>query len=50
MEDELTPTIHEYRALDLLVNSTWFFEEMENANYHSAFYFLMELRDEAEEA
>lgn len=33
----------------LLIDSTWLFEEMENANYHSAYEFLHELLRELQE-
>lgn len=34
-----------YVALDTLLKAQGFFEELENANYHSAYEFLKEIRD-----
>lgn len=34
-------------AIETLLNSEWFFEEMENGNYHSAYEFMREILPEA---
>lgn len=41
-----TNCTREQEALGVLLRSDWFFEEMENGNYHSAYEFLEELRAE----
>lgn len=40
----MTPELQRLRdALQVLMTSDWFEEEMENGNYHGAYEFLMEL-------
>jgi len=47
-EEPSEPRPEDLAALRTLLNSDWFGEEMENANYHSAYQFLGELRVELE--
>jgi hypothetical protein len=43
------PTPEVLSALRTVLASEWFFDELENANYHSAFQFLEELKQELED-
>lgn len=38
-----------YFCLEKLLEDDWFFDEMENGNYHGAFSFLEELKQECKE-